>query len=346
MAKSKTEKAKKPRSEKQLANDERLRSKKAEVAAPVAPPVTPPEDDDFKPTEVVEKELAGKAKVDAGLDDGLKEPEIKEDAELTTVLPEDNQPTPVPQTAPVDQNLIAAVVAAVMQAQQSFPQAAQASPDQKFDELEAAAPQQRNRQHSARLGAGGEVQGVVFRYEVDKGYYPDPTARLLDESRLARFAMKENFIFRWSVDGVEYKKNNITYSEPRFTLELFRRLYNEEGEHTGRAALVARQIMHEDEFTTKIMAMRLGIIDQFEDTDEGFRALMNEIRYQRLQQWLFAIFTPPKITTFRKRPTTQVIDGKAVEVYDTETLTDHDTGVSAAATLQSQAGIGSVAVPE
>jgi hypothetical protein len=104
-------------------------------------------------------------------------------------------------------------------------------------------------------------------------------------------------------------------------------------------------MLHEDEFTTRIMAMRMGIMDQFEDTEEGFRALMNEIRYQRFQQWLVAIFTPAKIQTHRKRPLTQVIDGKVVEVYDTEEFTDHDTAVSQASSLRSETGVGSVAIP-
>lgn len=323
-------KPKKPRTAKQLANDERLRNKgKVEATAPIVP------EEDFVPTEVQEAQAAKATE--------LREPEIREDAELTEVLPTDNQPTNAPQTPPVDTNLIAAVVAAVMEAQRQFPQAAQAPVEQKLEELEATAP---GRSHKARLGAGGEVQGIVYRYEVDKNYYPDPTKRLLDEPKLIRFAPHQNFIFRWAVDGVEYKKNNITYAEPRFTVELFRRLYNEDGEPTGSAALVARNILHEDDFTTRIMAGRLGILDQFDDTDEGFRALMSEIRYQRMREWLLSIFTPAKIQTHRKRPTQQVIDGKVVEVFDTEDLVDHDTGVSASASLQSQVGVGSISVPE
>lgn len=298
-------------------------------------------EDEFEPTEVQEAKLATATAPE------LAEPVVPEGAEITDVLPTDNQPTPTPTTPAVDPNLVATIVAAVIQAQRQFPQVAAAPAEAKFEELENTLnTTQNNRSHSARLGAGGEVQGIVFRYEVDKGYYPDPTDRLLSEPRLARFAMKENFIFRWSIDGVEYKKNNITYAEPRFTLELFRKLYDEDGLQNGKAALVARQMLHEDEFTTKIMAMKMGILDNFEDNDEGFRALMNEIRYQRFQQWLFAIFTPPKIETHRKRPLTQVIDGKAVEVYDTEVLTDKDRAATQSASLQSQAGIGSITVPQ
>lgn len=322
---------KKPRTAKQLANDQRLRDRAKKV-----------KEEDFVPTEVKEKQAAEAAKVEAQPE--LAAPKAPENAEITDVLPNDNQPTSTaPATAPVDVNLITAVVAAVMEAQRQNPHVAQAPPEAKLEELEANTPQ---KTHKARLGAGGEVQGIVFKYDISKDYYPDPTQRLLDEPRLARFAPRENFIFRWEVDGVEYKKNNITYAEPRFTLSLFTRLYNDDGEATGGAALVARQMLHEDEFTTRIMAMKMKILDDFDDSDEGFRSLMNEIRYRRFQQWLFALFTPPKIQTFRKQPKTQVINGKAVEVYDTEEFTDHDTAVSQTSTLQSEAGIGSVAVPE
>ena len=333
---SKTEKAKKPRSAKQLANDERLRQiAKAKREANK-------DEEDFVPTEVQEKQAVEAAKA---AHEDLSTPVPQPNAEVTEVKPTDNVPSPTPQPqVTVDPNLVAAVVTAVLQAQQQFgAQVAQATPDQKFDELESLQPQ---RQNKARLGKGGEVQGVVFRYEVDKGYYPDPTQRLLDEPKLARFALRENFIFRWEVDGVEYKKDNITYAEPRFTMELFSRLFDDEGEPTGQAALVARQMLHEDEFTTRIMAGRMGILDQFEDSEEGFRALMNEIRYQRFRTWLLAIFTPAKIETHRKRPLEQNINGKIVMVYDTESLTDGDSAAAKVSTLASQEGIGKISTPE
>jgi len=337
MAKAKT---KKPRTAAQLANDERLRNRKKTngvVDAPVAPataPPLPPEDDEFEPTDVKEAKAAQPE---------LVAPTPSEDAEQIEAVEDPVVSPQLPVQPAVDPNLVASIVAAVMEVQRQNPQVATATPEQKIAELESIEPKKR---HKARISADGAVQGIVFKYEVDKGYYPDPTQRLLSEPKLARFAMHENFIFKWEVDGVEYKKDNITFSEPRFTLELFRRLYDEEGAPTGKAALVARQMQHEDEFTTRIAAQKLGILRDYEESEEGFAQLMSEIRYWRLQQWLFAIFTPPKIQTFRRRATRQVIDGKQVEVYDTEQLTDHDTGVSQASTLQSQSGIGSIAVPE
>lgn len=246
---------------------------------------------------------------------------------------------PLPQVPQVDPNLIATVMATVQAMQASNPQIAQATVQQKLEEIERITPK-----NTATVGQNG-VQGIIFRYEVDKGYYPDPTERLINEPSLKRFALQDNFIFRWAVDGVEYKKDNITYAEPRFTVELFRRLYDDEGQPTGRAALIARNMLHEDEMTTRVAASRLGILNDYTNDDEGFRQLMNEIRYRRIQEWLFGIFTPPKVQTHKRRQTTEVIDGKVVEVFDTEEITDKATASNQAANIQRDSGVGGVSTP-
>lgn len=226
------------------------------------------------------------------------------------------------------------------------PQVTEATPEQKLEELEKINPNQ------ARISQNG-VQGIVFRYPVEESYYPDPSDRLINEPKLARFAMGENYIFRWSVEGETYEKNGVTFAEPRFTLELFRKLYTDEGEpmrnpKNGKPvmALVARQMQHEDEMTTKVAAQRLGILDKFGNDDEGFRKLMDEIRYHRIREWLFGIFTPPKVQTFKNQSRTQVIDGKVVEVFDSEELTDHEKAQSQTSSIQSETGVGSYKTPQ
>lgn len=267
--------------------------------------------------------------------------EARQDVEETAVQPDDNQPSstapPLPEAQTIDPNLIAQVVATVQALQAQNPQVAQATPEQKLKEIESMS--------TARVSDRG-VQGVVSKYSVEKDYYPDPTERLLNEPSLARYAMKENYIFRWNVDGVEYERNGVAYSEPRFTIELFRRLYDDDGNPTGTAALVARNMLHEDQMTTRMAAHRLGLTEKYEAGEQEMRELMDEVRYWRMQQWLFGIFRPPQVETHRKRPTTQVIDGKVVEVFDTESLIDRSKAQTQAATLQGQTGVGDVAVPE
>lgn len=335
--------AKKPRTAKQLANDERLRNlAKKPVAEPTAPALEPtePEEEDFVPTEVAER----KAAVAAGVPvDQLAAPTPDVNAETEEVTDEKPVSPPMPVAPQIDPNLIATIMATMQMIQQQNPQIAQATPDEKADQTAAAIGVQSN-QNQAVVGANG-VQGITYRYDIEKSHYPDPTDRLLSEPSLARFAMKENFRFRWSVDGVQFEKHGMTFAEPRFTLELFRLLFDEEGTPTGRMALVARAMQHEDDFIVRMAASNLGLLDQYPDTEEGFRMLRDEVRYHRLQQWLLNIFTPAKIRRFKRAPKTEIIAGKAVEVYDTEELTDHDSGVAKASSLKTETGIGGVATP-
>lgn len=336
MAKSKS---KKPRTAKQLANDERLRNlaknKVAPTTAPELPPAEP-EEEDFVPTEVQERHAAEAA-------GGLKEPTIDPNAEIIEDTPEEPAGPQMPLTPQIDPNLIATIVATVTAMQQTNPALATATPDQKADEA-AKRFGVKEDQSKAVLGKNG-VQGISYRYDIEKSHYPDPTKRLLAEPKLANFAMEYNYKFRWSVDGEQFEKHGMTFAEPRFTLELFRILRDDENEPTGRMALVARAMQHEDDFVVRMVAADLGLLDQFDDTEEGFRMLRDEVRYWRLQQWLLGIFKPAKINQFRRAPRTEVIAGKAVEVYDTEQLTDHDTGVAKASTLKTETGIGGIATP-
>lgn len=318
--------SKKPRTPAQLANDKRLaeraRARKAEK--------------EFEPTEVKEAKAAGTVS---------PTPVVAPPPVTDEVVPVETQPVVSPVlTAPAqftNEQLMAMMLQMTQEMNQlkaAIPGLTQATPQQKLEEL--------NRMNigTARVTSNG-VQGMVQKYSVDRNFYPDPTERLLSEPALARFAMKENYIFRWSVDGEMYEKDKVKYGEPRFTIELFRKLYDDEGQPTGQMALIARQMQHEDEMTVQIVAARNGWADKFGEGEEGYRQLMDEVRYWRMQQWLLNLFTPPKVESHRKRPLQQVIDGKVVEVYDTEELTDKDSGVSKASTLRTQEGVGKVATP-
>lgn len=331
---------KKPRSEKQLANDERLRqmalkraeekrqAKEAEIV-----------EEDFEPSEVIEKRNAEQEPA------SIQQVPVDTSEQIEIPAIED-MPAPAPvQYSQVDPALITSMAIAIAQALQQNPQLKTAAPEEKLDILEQT--QNRQGQHSARIGANGQIQGIFEKHSIREDDYPSPVARLLNEPRIQRFAPHENFIFNWSVDGVQYERNGITYSEPRFTIELLRRLYDEEtGEPTNRAGLVARNILHEDEFTTKVMATKMEVIGDYEEGAEGFKMLMNEMRYERIKQWLMAIFTPAKIEFHNKRPTTEVIDGKVVEVFDTEKPTSGESGASKANIIKSQTGAGKIATPE
>lgn len=183
-----------------------------------------------------------------------------------------------------------------------------------------------------QVGAMG-VQGRVFKYPVEKDYYPDPTDRLYDEPTLKRFALRENFMITWDVQGETYEKYNISFTEPRFIVTLYRILFDEEGEPTGQAALITRHMQHEDELAARIAADRLGY------PQDNFDDLMNEMRYQRIREWLVGVFTPQKFQVHAKKPMTMVIGGKAVEVYDTESVVGSEAGKTKSAKIQEEVAV-------
>lgn len=160
------------------------------------------------------------------------------------------------------------------------------------------------------------IQGIQYKYPVDKGYYKDPTDRLYQEPELKRFALGENFIFTWSVEGIVYEKYNITYSEPKFTVELYRKMFDEEGNETGKLAFVNRNILHEDELTARIIADKMGLLTP----ETNLADLLDEMRYMRIRQWLLDLFKPKQIKAVKNNLTTTVIDGKVVEIIDQEDL--------------------------
>lgn len=188
---------------------------------------------------------------------------------------------------------------------------------------------------NTNVGQNG-VQGRIFKYPVDKGFYPDPTVRLYDEPRLQRFGLKDNFLFDWDVEGVEYEKYGVTYAEPRFTVRLFRRIFESDGiTPTGQMALVNRNILHEDEIVARAAADKLGLTESF----SSFQEMMNEMRYHRIRQWLFELFTPVDVHQHNRQARQMVVDGKVVEMYDTETLIDKGSAESKSSTIQSDVRI-------
>ena len=216
--------AKKPRSEKQLANDQRLRDRK-------------------------------KIKATEG-----------------TVQPREPQLN-VPEAPQVDATtlLLQKLMAEIEELKK------QKNPDMT---PEAALQYTAQMQGQPTVGRNG-IQGKLIRYPIETSYYPNPVARLYAEPTLKRFNLEENYFFDWTVEGVEYEKYGVTYAEPKFTVRLFRRLFDDDGiTPNGQFALINRQIMHEDEVVARAAADKLGLTDSF----ESFEDMMNEVRFLRIRQ--------------------------------------------------------------
>lgn len=211
---------------------------------------------------------------------------------------------------------------------------ANVSKEQVLDEMasmRAPAPQSFNGD-GVHISANGGIQGRVVKHSLKKSDYPDPTQRLYDDERLKRHNLRENYIFTWDVTGEQYEKNGVTYAEPRFTVCLYRRLFDDMDMPTGKAALISRTMLHEDEFVAQIIADRLGMLDNFASTKE----MMDEVRYRRIRDWLIPIFIPSKPEEHANRRTEMVIDGKAVEVFDTEKVLGEAAADSKASAIQQQ----------
>ena len=201
---------------------------------------------------------------------------------------------------------------------------------------EAALEMNARMQPGVNIGRNG-LQGVVMRYNIEPSWYPNPTERLYDEPSLRRFGLRDNFFFDWKVEGVEWEKANITYSEPRFTCRIFRRMFAEDGvTPTGQMALINRMVLHEDEVVARIAADKLQLRDKIGD---DFRELMDEVRFLRIRQWLLDLFSVPKVETHSRAPRQMVVDGKVVEMYDTEALIDGDDGKSKAGSVSRETRI-------
>lgn len=308
-------KTKKPRSPKQLANDQRLRDeaaarRAAKEATEKADPV------EHKPAEPQSRIQP--------VPEGVELPKRKVE------VPEDQPEAPVEPTNPE--------VAALMQMMKNM--------QLEMDQLKAAnAGVERSGQDSVRavaemsgatVGRQG-VQGRVFIYPVEKSHYPDPTQRLYDEPTLKRFALRENFYFKWDVTGETYELHGVTYTEPRFMVELWRYLFDEEtGEPTGEMFLVNRQYQHEDELIARVAADKLGYKIGEGEKFATLQDLMDEMRYYRIRQWLLDVFKPFKAHQHKNKKVRQrVIGGKVVEVTDSEEVVDGNSGIATAEGISS-----------
>lgn len=164
---------------------------------------------------------------------------------------------------------------------------------------------------------GGKLIGTMEKFSIAPTDYPNPVERLFHEPKLSRFALDINYDLMWKVSTVEYTTiDNIRIKEPRFTLELGRKLFDEEtgeplmgtdGEQQGY--IISRLIFHEDPEAAMVIARQEGI-----DIDESDEAtFLNEMRYLRCRDWLLECFFPTPIKKIEKKE--MVIGGKLVETY-------------------------------
>lgn len=169
-------------------------------------------------------------------------------------------------------------------------------------------------QGGAQVTARGLV-GTVEKYTVDPKHYPDPRERLAKEPRLKRFAFSENWDLGWKVETIGYEtKDGISIKEPKFTLELIGKVFDEDtGEPTEKRYVYRKLAMHEDPQAAITVARENGL-----EVDENNEKLfLDEMRYLRLRDWLInglPFYAP--LSTDKKNKSESVIGNRLVKVFE------------------------------
>lgn len=169
----------------------------------------------------------------------------------------------------------------------------------------------------------GKLTGTFEKYALSPDLYPDPSDRLTQEPKLARFAFNMNYELDYKIGDVSYTTiDNIRTKEPKFELTLVRVMLDEDtGEDTGGRYDICRLIMHEDPDTALTIARDIGF--DMEKMDE--QMFLNEMRYIRMRDWLLECFYPPKLDA-QKQKRDMVINGKIVQYWEKNNEEGNDSG--------------------
>lgn len=159
----------------------------------------------------------------------------------------------------------------------------------------------------------GGLVGTFEKYILDPANYPSPVLRLAAEPRLRRFAFDDNYELEWNLATTSYEtRDGRNVAEPKFTLKLVRKVYDEvTNEPTNKRYVACQIIMFEDPQAAITIARENGI--EVDQTNE--KRFLDEMRYIRLRDWLLEAFYPsPPQAAENKREV--VIGNKLVTVYE------------------------------
>lgn len=166
-------------------------------------------------------------------------------------------------------------------------------------------------QETAKV-ANGQLTGTVEKYPLIADLYPNPTERLSEEQKLQRFAFKINYELNFEVGESRYETiDHVRTVEPKFTLELIRKVMDDEGNDSGGRYVLGTLIFHEDPTAAITIARSLNM-DIDESNEQEF---LNEMRYIRMRDWLISRFYPSRIEDKKQRRDV-VIDGKLVQFFE------------------------------
>lgn len=163
----------------------------------------------------------------------------------------------------------------------------------------------------------GKPSGVIQKYSVDPAHYNDPRTKLAALKELERVAFSHNYMLDWEVEQLIYDtKYGSSFSEPKFTLVLWRKMFDEEGNPNGKRILIQNGIFFEDPVAAVKEAGNLGIPLDNSSSSE----FLEQMRFLRYKQWLMDIFNPKRPESTKPKRTPQVIGGVVVEVEEYSTV--------------------------
>lgn len=164
----------------------------------------------------------------------------------------------------------------------------------------------------------GKLTGTFEKYIVDPKHYPDPTAQLKTEPKLARFAFDVNYELGWEVTRTQYQtQDGINTVEPRFTVELIKVIIDEDsGEPTTGRYVLRSMVLHEDPQAALTVARDNNVNP---DDFGGEWAFLDAMRYLRIRDWLLEAFYPPR-NTGKKGRKEAVIGNRVVQIYEVSSL--------------------------
>lgn len=167
-------------------------------------------------------------------------------------------------------------------------------------------------QQSAQITSTGLI-GTLKKFNTDPNYYPNPTTRLYDEPRLARFAFKENWELEFSVKDSSYTTlDNRRVVEPQFTIQLIGKMYDDDGNLTPGRYVRKQMVFFEDPDAALAIAREQGIdVESF-----GEKEFLDEMRYLRVRNWLLENFYPPTNTNKQQNKKQMVVNNQVVEYYE------------------------------
>lgn len=132
---------------------------------------------------------------------------------------------------------------------------------------------------------------AITKYSIETHDYPNPSERLSEEPKLQEHAFKQNYVLKWKVGKVQYSHDGVSYTEPKFVLEVWRwKRDPETNELTNKQYRIHKGTFFEDPDAAIQMATELGL-----EIDETLqKPFLDEMRYLRMRDWVMEIFYPPK----------------------------------------------------